>query len=119
MRTFGRGTFGEIRIRQIIREIGNLHPLSRYRNRSSSQKALLLVLKVSRPGTPIKMNARWIVSCVLLMLVASSVATKLAKPHSLSTQMFKPQGSACEVCVGFITTDINMIIQAIMGTAIL
>lgn len=73
-------------------------------------------VKLSRPGTPVKMNARWIVSCVMLMLVASSFAGKLVKPHALSTNIFKPQGSACEVCVGFITTDINMILQAIMGT---
>lgn len=62
------------------------------------------------------MNARWIVSCVLMMLVASSIATKLAKPNAMTTNMFKPQGSVCEVCVGFITTDINVILQAIMGT---
>ena len=62
------------------------------------------------------MNTRWLFVAVAVMLIGSSVASQLQKNGASGVEAFKPLGNECDVCIGLINTDIQFILDAIVGT---
>lgn len=68
------------------------------------------------PSTEFKMNARWLVVALVLMFVAGTFAGSVTKMSPRKSASFRPLGDDCDVCIGLINTDIQILVDAIAGT---
>jgi hypothetical protein len=64
------------------------------------------------------MNTRFLIVAVALMLVGGALADPLATKSLKHVEAFKPLGDDCDVCIGLISTDINILVNAIVEIGI-
>jgi hypothetical protein len=57
-----------------------------------------------------------VVLAACLVLLGSAYASELTFSSQIKKSSFRPLGDYCDVCIGFLQTDIQLIVNAIIGT---